>query len=325
MTEFDLISRYFTRPEHPFPADILGPGDDCALLRPSNDKQLAITTDTLTQGTHFFADCDPRDLGWKALAVSLSDLAAMGATPCYAQVALCMPEANESWVAAFSDGLFACADNYSVLLTGGDLTQGPLNASITAIGELEYGRALLRNGAHAGDDIWVSGVPGLAALGLAHLRSELTLPARAIPDCLAALHHPQPRIALGQALLGVASAAIDVSDGLLSDLRHVLTASRLAAQIQLAQLPELAYYYAVESSNETLARHCQLAGGDDYELCFCVVATRRVSIIKLEKQLGLPLTRIGRTLAGKAGQIQLLDAEGNEARLVASGYEHFTS
>ncbi|MDA0190964.1 MAG: thiamine-phosphate kinase, partial [Proteobacteria bacterium] len=234
--EFALIDRHFARPT---PSAVLGPGDDCALLAPTPGMELAVTTDMLVAGTHFFADTDPRQLGWKTLAVNLSDLAAMGAVPRWALLAGSLPAADEDWIAAFADGFFACARRYGVDLVGGDTTRGPLNLCVTALGEVPPGTALRRDGARAGDDLWVSGQPGLAALGLAHLRGELVLSGALLGRCLSALQRPLPRVELGRALRerGLAHAAIDVSDGLLADLGHLLERSGVAAELHAGQLP----------------------------------------------------------------------------------------
>ena len=234
--EFALIDKYFARAT---PSAILGPGDDCALLQPSPGKQLAITTDMLVAGTHFLPDTDPKNLGWKALAVNISDLAAMGATPRWATLAGALPAVDEPWIAKFAEGFFACAAEYGVDIVGGDTTRGPLNLCITALGETEPGEALRRDGAQAGDLVWVSGRPGLASLGLAQLQGKIELPTPWNRLCVGALEKPRPRVALGQALVGVASAAIDVSDGLLADLGHIAERSGLAAAVQLVQLPHL--------------------------------------------------------------------------------------
>jgi len=229
-SEFELIARHFARPT---PRTLLGPGDDCALLAPSPGMALAVTTDMLVEGTHFLPATDPRLLGWKALAVNLSDLAAMGATPRWAFLAGSLPAARDDWLAAFADGLFACAGRHGVDLAGGDTTRGPLNLCLTAIGEVPAGTALRRDGAMPGDDLWVSGQPGLAALGLAHLQQRTRLPDELAARCVNALQNPWPRIELGLALRerGLARAAIDVSDGLLADLGHLLQRSRLAARV----------------------------------------------------------------------------------------------
>lgn len=315
-SEFSLIARHFTRPT---PSAVLGPGDDCALLAPAAGCELAVTTDMLVAGTHFFADADPESLGWKTLAVNLSDLAAMGATPRWALLAGALPAADEAWLAAFSRGFFACAAAFATELVGGDTTRGPLNLCVTAIGEVPAGRALRRDGARPGDDVWVSGRPGLAALALRQLRREVDLPVSLAATALAALHRPQPRVALGLALRGVASAAIDVSDGLLADLGHILERSRLAAEVDVAALPALP-----EGVDATLARDCQLAGGDDYELVFCAPPAMREAIVQLGGMLALPLACIGRCRAGESGRLDLRDAQGMGIPITRRGYEHFT-
>ncbi|MDR2839322.1 MAG: thiamine-phosphate kinase, partial [Azonexus sp.] len=236
VSEFALIDRYFARPARSAGV-ALGPGDDCALLQPTPGKQLAVTTDMLVEGTHFLPATNPQNLGWKTLAVNLSDLAAMGAEPRWVTLAGALPTADENWLAAFAEGFFACAGQYGVALIGGDTTRGPLNLCVTAFGEVDPGRALRRDGSRVGDEIWVSGRPGLAALGLAQLQGRIALPEPWPRLCVTALEKPQPRVALGQALTGVASAAIDVSDGLLADLGHIARRSGCAAALQLTQLP----------------------------------------------------------------------------------------
>ena len=229
--EFDLINKYFARPT---PSAVLGPGDDCALIAPTPGKQLAVTTDMLVAGTHFLPDTNPRNLGWKALAVNISDLAAMGAQPRWVTLAGALPAVNEPWIAAFAEGFFACAAEYGVDVIGGDTTKGPLNVCVTAIGEVEPGQALRRNGAQAGDQIWVSGRPGLASLGLAYLQDKVKLPEPWPRLCVSALEKPRPRVALGLALNGIASSAIDVSDGLLADLGHIAERSGCACSRRVA-------------------------------------------------------------------------------------------
>jgi len=314
-SEFDLIARYFARPT---PQAILGPGDDCALLAPSPGMELAITTDMLVSGTHFLPDTDPFELGWKSLAVNLSDLAAMGAKPRWVLLAGSLPEANEAWIAAFADGFFACAQRHGVDLVGGDTTRGPLNLCVTALGEVPPGRALRRAGAQAGDDLWVSGQPGRAALGLAHLQQRTQLPAALAASCIAALQKPAPRVELGLRLreLKLASAAIDVSDGLLADLGHIAERSQLAAEVGEALLPGLP-----EGADPRLARQAQLAGGDDYEILFSAAPDKRLEIAELALVLALPLTRIGQMSAGHG--VHLLAANGQEETLTAMGFDHF--
>jgi thiamine-monophosphate kinase len=317
LSEFDLIARYFARPT---PSAILGPGDDCALVAPTPGMELAITTDMLVAGTHFFADTDPRQLGWKTLAVNVSDLAAMGAQPRWALLAGSLPAADEAWIAAFTDGLFACAKRYGVELIGGDTTRGPLNLCMTALGEVPAGQALRRSGALIGDELWISGQPGLAALGLAHRQGKTRLPAALAGRCLAALHGPLPRVELGLALRSraLAHAAIDVSDGLLADLGHLLERSGVAAEVFLAQLPALP-----TGADPALARHCQLAGGDDYELVFAAPPAQRQSLADLATQLALPLWRIGHVVDGAAGALSLLDENGQPLPITHQGFDHF--
>lgn len=282
--------------------------------------ELAITVDMLVAGVHFFPDTDPEQLGWKALAVNLSDLAAMGAKPRWALLAGSLPEADEHWIAAFTEGFFACARRYGVDLIGGDMTRGPLNLCVTALGETPAGRALRRDGARAGDDLWISGSPGLAALGLAHLQGKTELPANLARRCLSALQRPLPRVELGLALLDrhLAHAAVDVSDGLLADLGHILERSGVAAEIQEARLPCLPGGVAPE-----LARDCQLSGGDDYELIFSAAPENRHKIAELAAQLDLPLWRFGGVVEGSRGTISLLDENGAPLPIHRKGFDHF--
>ncbi len=316
-SEFELIARHFTRPvDH----TVLGVGDDGAIVRPAPGMDLVVSTDMLVAGTHFLADTDAAALGWKALAVNLSDLAAMGARPRWALLAAALPEANEAWVAAFARGFFAAAEAFQVDVIGGDTTRGPLNIAPTVFGEVAQGQALTRSGAAAGDELWVSGAPGRAALGLAHLQGRTRLNAAAAAECVAALLWPQPRVTLGLALGGLASAAIDVSDGLLADIGHILECSRLAAEIEFARLPQLAPQTCADAP---LARDCLLAGGDDYELAFTAPPAHHAAIAALSRTLELPLAMIGRLQAGPPGQLVLLDAAGQPMPVGKRGYDHF--
>ena len=316
-SEFDLIARFFAKPT---PQAVLGPGDDCALLAPSPGMDLAITTDMLVAGVHFLPDTDPQQLGWKTLAVNLSDLAAMGARPRWALLAGSLPDADEPWIAAFAEGLFACAKRYGVDLVGGDTTRGPLNLCITALGEVPAGKALRRDGAQAGDDLWISGQPGLAALGLAQLQGKTQLPAALASLCISALQRPLPRIELGLALQGegLVNAAIDVSDGLLADLGHILERSGVAAEVFGTQLP-----YLPPGADPVLARQCQLAGGDDYELVFTAAPAKRLELAELAARLDLPLWRFGRIIAGTAGELSLLDENDQPLPIDRKGFDHF--
>jgi thiamine-monophosphate kinase len=308
-SEFALIDRYFRRPTR---HTVLGVGDDAAIVKPSPGFELVISTDMLVAGTHFLPNVDPEGLGWKTLAVNVSDMAAMGAQPRWALLAAALPAATESWIEKFAQGFFACAEEFNIDVIGGDTTKGPRNLCVTIFGEILPGQALLRSGAHLYEEIWVSGMPGRAALGLAHLQGRLELTEPALSVCLAALHRPQPRIELGLALRGLASAAIDVSDGLLADLGHLLEASSLAAMLQLAALPA-----------PGLERDAYLSGGDDYELIFTAPALNHAKIIALSEELGLPLNCIGRTQAGPAGELAIYDAAGRPVEITQRGFDHF--
>lgn len=315
-SEFDVIRRFFARPAA---HAVLGVGDDAALMALAPGMELAVSSDMLVAGRHFFPDADPRLLGRKCLAVNLSDMAAMGAAPRWATLALALPQADEAWLADFADGFFSMAAQFGVDLVGGDTTHGPLNICVTILGEVPSGMALRRSGARAGDDVWISGHPGAAALALAHLQGRITLAADDLAACLPALHDPQPRVALGQALLGVAHSAIDVSDGLLADLGHILEDSGLAAEIRFADLP-ISRALRRALPDET-ARACLLAGGDDYELCFTASAARRADIAAIGARLGETLTRIGTLKPGNG--VRVFDENGKEMPIGKTGFDHF--
>ena len=321
MGEFDLIKRYFTRAT---PGAVLGVGDDAALLQASTGNVLAVSCDMLVSGTHFLPDADPYLLGHKTLAVNLSDMAAIGALPRCAMLAIAMPSADETWLDKFSAGFFELAQQYCVDLVGGDTTRGPLNLCVTIIGEVPASQALRRSGAQIGDDIWVSGSLGDAALALAHLQGGIELGEAELAACASRLHQPQPRVALGIALRGIATSAIDVSDGLLADLGHVLEASQVGAEIHFDKLPAsniLRSRVKGVGREGGLAQRCILAGGDDYELCFTVPALHRAEVERLSVQLDLPLTRIGEIVAGRECTVH--DASGNPIKLESRGYDHF--
>ncbi|MDO9358468.1 MAG: thiamine-phosphate kinase [Polaromonas sp.] len=329
MGEFDLIAKYFTRPT---PRAALGIGDDCALLQPADGMQLAISTDMLVAGRHFFPDVDPVTLGHKALAVNLSDLAACGAQPTAFTLALCLPAVDEPWLAAFSRGLFALADEHGCELVGGDTTRGPLNICVTVFGEVPRGQALLRSGAREGDDIYVSGTLGDARLALEALRGNISLPPAWLAATRVRLEQPTPRVALGTALRGIATAAIDLSDGLLGDLGHLLKASATGARIDtsvainlIAGSPGVERAEALFGHEERL--RCVLAGGDDYELAFTAPVSARAAVASAALQARTPVTRIG-VIEGPAG-VRLVDADGLPlaGHLAATGafasFDHF--
>ena len=321
-SEFALIDRYFRRPTR---HTALGVGDDGALLRPTPGCELVVSTDMLVAGTHFPPNVDPADLGWKALAVNVSDMAAMGAMPKWALLAAALPAATESWIEKFAGGFFACADAFGVDVIGGDTTKGPRNFCVTIFGEIPQGQALLQAGAQPGDEVWISGAPGRAAMGLAHLQGRVMLGEPALTDCLAALHRPQPRVALGLALRGLATAAIDVSDGLLADLGHILEASGAAARLQIAVPPAPTFTSAAEFPVDAAAfwQDCYLAGGDDYELAFAVPASRHEEVLTLSQSLSLQLACLGRLEAGSPGTLTVLDAAGQPIETARRGYDHF--
>lgn len=312
MSEFDLIKRHFTRPS---PSALLGVGDDCALLQVHEGKVLAVSTDMLAEGTHFFPDADPYWLGHKTLAVNLSDLAAMGAQPRWATLAISLPRADDGWLERFSAGFFALADRYGVSLVGGDTTRGPLNLCVTIFGEVGENQALRRSGAKPGDEIWVSGMLGDAALALAHLQGRVKLSDEELSSCLPSLHRPQPRVELGMALLGIASSAIDISDGLLADLGHILDASGVGAEVVYASLP--ASPVLSRFLTHPAGRSSILSGGDDYELCFTAPVEHREKL----KLLGFPLTRVGRIVSGSGCVV--MDASGLPINVESAGYDHF--
>ncbi len=319
--EFDLIRRYFERPGPAAPGVVLGIGDDCALLQPDAGQRLAISTDMLVEGRHFFADVDPVALGHKALAVNLSDLAAMGAQPLGCTLALALPRADEAWLAGFSSGLFALADAAACPLVGGDTTQGPLNLCLTVFGQVPPGQELRRSGARAGDEVWVSGQLGDARLALEALLGACELPAAMLARVRQRLERPVPRLALGLALRGVASAAADISDGLCGDLGHILNASGVGAELEL---DALAASGALSTDLQTRPmqqqRRCALAGGDDYELVFTAPVSARAAVLQAAASAGTPVARLGRITSDPG--LRWLDC-GQPLALQLSSFDHF--
>ncbi len=312
MGEFDLIRRFFQRPAA---AGVeVGVGDDCAVLVPTPGARWLVSSDMLVEGRHFLSTVDPARLGHKALAVNLSDLAACGATPRGFTLALALPRADEAWLAGFAQGLWALADASGIPLIGGDTTQGPLNLCITVFGEAPPGQALLRSGARVGDEIWVSGRLGDARLALEVFRGRVVLAGEAFEQVRMAMELPTPRLALGQALRGVATAALDISDGLLGDLGHLLAASGVGATLELAVLPRSAVLAAQPLA---LQQECLLAGGDDYELVFTAPPGSRLP------DVGVPLTRIGRIEA--APGLRVVDARGERVDHGLRSFDHFQS
>ncbi len=302
-SEFEIIRKYFSRPAR---HALRGVGDDAALLKPDAAAALAVSTDMLLEGRHFARGAAPRSLGHKALAVNLSDMAATGATPRWATLAIALPAADEAWIAAFADGFYALAERFDVDLVGGDTTRGPLTICVAILGEVPASLALMRGGARPGDDIWVSGELGGAALALEH------------PEDTAAasrLHEPEPRVELGERLRGIAHAAIDVSDGFAQDLGHILERSGVGALVHYALLPKF------PCDEPRLQQRCVLAGGDDYELIFTAAQSARAEIDALSRTLRLALTRVGSMHSGEA-KLRLLDARGKPMD-AGRGYDHF--
>lgn len=318
MGEFDLIERFFKRPaKH---AD-LGVGDDCALLSPRPGHQLALSSDMLVEGRHFLSTVNPVWLGHKSLAVNLSDLAACGAEPRAFLLSLSMPRADTAWLEGFSQGLFQLAELHGCELIGGDTTQGPLNISITVIGDVPNGQALLRSGAQVGDDIHVSGTLGDARLALEAFRGQLSLPGPVFARCRARMEQPAPRVALGMALRGIATAAADVSDGLLGDLGHILKQSRVGARLALDTCESLLACRHDTDLPEHWRRTCVLAGGDDYELVFTAPPEQRQAVQAAAERSGTAVTRIGTVVAGHG--VALLDAQNQAVQASFASFDHF--
>ena len=327
MGEFDLIERFFKRPAAVASTGaVLGIGDDCALLQPTPGMQLAVSSDMLVEGRHFLSTVNPAHLGHKALAVNLSDLAACGAKPLAFTLALSMPRADAAWLEPFSRGLLALADAHGCALVGGDTTQGPLNICITVFGEVPAGQALLRSGARAGDDIYVSGTVGGARLALEALLGHIHLPDELLAQARQRLERPTPRVALGLALRGIASSAMDVSDGLLGDFGHILKASGVGACIRTDETIKLIAASAYLSSatdpfDRKFLQQCTLAGGDDYELLFTAPPQHQAAVAEAAAQSQTPVTRIGQVEA--APGLRLLDAQGMPVENRFASFDHF--
>ena len=315
--EFDLIARYFTRPVR---RAALGVGDDCALFAPAPGMQLATSSDMLVEGRHFLSTVAPQRLGHKALAVNLSDLAACAAQPLAFTLALALPQADEAWLEGFSRGLLALADEHGCELVGGDTTRGPLTICITVFGEVPVGQALLRSGARAGDDLYVSGTLGAARLALEAFRGTVVLPGDAFETVRVAMEQPQPRVALGLALRGVATSAIDISDGLLGDIGHLLRRSNAGALLDVDALPRSA---VLATQTRALQRECLLAGGDDYELLFTAPPGRAAAVHAASAQGKIAVTRIGRIEAEPG--LRLVDGRGEPVANTYSSFDHFRS
>ncbi|MCI4567692.1 thiamine-phosphate kinase [Lysobacter sp. CFH 32150] len=314
MREFDLIARIRARSKSRDDV-VLGIGDDAALLRVPADKLLVVATDTLNAGVHFPDEAMPADIGWKALAVNLSDLAAMGAQPAWCTLSLSLPDSDAAWIDAFLDGFLALADTFDVALVGGDTTRGPLSVCVTVHGFVDETRVLRRDAARIGDEIWVTGTLGDAAGALAQWQAQQPID----PMLRARLDRPAPRIAAGLAFAGIAHAGIDLSDGLLADLGHVCSASEVAAEVEVDALPASP---ALQAAFDSAARRAlQTSGGDDYELCFTAAADQHEGVVRVAQETGIAVTRIGRVVAGSG--VHAVLADGTEWIPPRAGYVHF--
>ena len=313
--EFELIERFFTRPAR---RAVLGVGDDGALLAFEPGMQCCVSSDMLVEGRHFLSTVAPQRLGHKALAVNLSDLAACGAQPLYFTLALALPRADEHFLAGFAEGLWALAERHDIELVGGDTTAGPLNICITLFGQVPAGQALLRSSARAGDELWVSGTLGDARAALECFRGTLVVDGAQFEQLRRAMEQPAPRVALGQRLRGIARSAIDVSDGLLGDLGHILRRSGVGARLDVDALPRSAALAALPPQWQ---HECLLRGGDDYELLFSADAAQHDAVLAAARDAGVPVTRIGRIDAGRA--LVVTDGAGRQLAVGTGGFDHF--
>jgi len=316
LNEFEIIRRYFSPPTG---HTVLAGGDDAALIAVTEGMELAVSTDMLVAGRHFPDDTEPYDIGYKSMAVNLSDMAAMGARPRWATLSLALPEADERWLERFASGFLDLARDYDVDLIGGDTTRGPLAICVQIMGEVPAGQALRRSGARAGDELWVSGFLGDAALALACLRGEFDLGGTDRAYVLQRLNQPQPRVALGQRLLGLATGAIDVSDGFAADVGHIAEASRVHALIEWESVP--LSLVAERYRQHPLMQRCALSGGDDYELAYTAPAGANKQLQDLAARLDVQLTRVGRI--GPGSGVSVLDRAGARINLSESGFDHF--
>ena len=311
-SEFEIIERYFKKK---MKQTALGVGDDAAMIHVRNNYQLAISSDMLIENIHFLKNTNPSHLGWKSLAVNLSDIAAMGAIPKWATLSISLPKINHTWLKKFSKGFFKCADKFGIDLIGGDTTKGPLSISITIMGESKKDEALLRSGAKINDDIWVTGQLGLASMGLANLQGQLKLPPRIKMKCIRALEIPTPKTFLGSYLSRYANSCIDISDGLIQDLKHILKASKVGASLLLNDIPCEKFIHTSKQYQFVLN------GGDDYELLFTAAKKNRPFIKKIAKKTNTPVTMIGNITKKKA--LNVLSEQGKSIKFNPKGFDHF--
>jgi thiamine-monophosphate kinase len=311
-SEFEIIERYFKKK---MKQTALGIGDDAAMINVQKNYQLAISSDMLVENTHFLKNTNPSHLGWKSLAVNLSDIAAMGATPKWATLSISLPKINHAWLKKFSEGFFKCADKFGIDLIGGDTTKGSLSISITIMGEIKKNTSLLRSGAKFNDDIWVTGQLGLAAMGLANLQGKLKLPPRIKIKCIRALETPSPKTSLGAYLPRYANSCIDISDGLMQDIRHILKASKVGATLLLNHIPCEKFIQASKQYQFVLN------GGDDYELLFTAAKKNRSQIKKIAKRTNTPVSVIGSITENQV--LQILNEQGKSIKFNPKGFDHF--
>jgi thiamine-monophosphate kinase len=319
MHEFELIEQLFANAGYKRPDVSLGVGDDGAVLQLRDGFDLVVTTDTMVQGVHFFPDVDPRALGHKLIAVNVSDVAAMGAEPCWLSLALTLPEVNEPWLRAFAEGLSETADYYNCQLVGGDTTKGPLSLTICAKGVVPRGKAITRSGAKVGDHVYVTGTLGDAALGLLVEQGQIDISKKHRGHALQRFHYPTARVAIGQALRNIASSCMDISDGLAGDIQHILQHSKVGALIDVSKLP--LSQALRDTCSEAQALQCALSGGEDYELLFTVPENKRGSLEILLSPYGVPVTCIGR-ITGAAGKLELRQND-QPFDYNHQGYRHF--
>ena len=316
-TEFDIIKEYF---DQPCGGVKLGIGDDAAVISGKDGVDMVLTTDTLVSGTHFSIEDDPFKIGQKCVAVNLSDLSAMGSTPRYLLLSLTLPVFEKEWVKKFSDGIKSYLHKFSVGLIGGDTTRGDsLSITITAIGEVAKGKGIQRDLAKPGDDVWVSGLIGLAAVGLLSKNGLFDLDSNVRNDCLERLHSPEPRVLLGERLLDLANSAIDISDGLISDAGHIAARSKVQVEIDMFRIP---IHQSLDHRRlEPDVQRCILSGGDDYELLFSAPKGSAKRLLTISNDLRLPLTNIGRIVKGSG--VTVLDQNRNTVEPNCKGYDHF--
>ena len=317
-TEFDIIEQVFKRGALQGKSVICGIGDDAAVLELPPNQQLVVSTDTLVSDVHYFHDADPFDIGYKSLAVNLSDMAAMAAEPLWVTLCLTLPANDPVWIQKFADGFFTLANKYGVSLVGGDLTHGPLSISIQIMGAVPHDTALKRSEAKPGELVYVTGKLGMAALALAILKGEAGMFDVPPGACLDKLNRPEPRLDIGTAIRDIAGAAIDISDGLAADLGHVLKASSVGAEIELGKIP---VYEELSKLDEVAMWHCALSGGDDYELCFTAHERHQNTLKQISQDIACPINCIGKITPGD--RIKWMSPEGENKDIPASGYRHF--